>query len=379
MNVIYLPGFVTASESYKASDAVGYGHSTSDVFAKYLPKLGVNLTSYDDKTHNHDENVEVRRLRWIYRSYEWLIDEVRQKEYDAVMIFHAFQQFPSDVKRILADLELRTPLVAYSLGSHWDPTDTFRSLYYPDHSMSDLGNLLCADRVLVVSRYFRDVVVNNVSKLSKNIAKKLDAKIRVVGLPLNTELLDNHKADKGFEGTSIIFNHTLLPSKNPFSFLKICSNLLKKYNDLLIIFTRGPERNTDQGTLSLLQTLAKQYPDRVTVGNTMPLSEYYSTLWRSDIQVSTATHETLGISTLEAMYTHNCCILPNRCSYPEVTDGYEQVLYGDEDEMLDKLSYFIENESERKRVSAELARRSLRFSPMNICPKVADVLEEVSV
>ncbi len=79
------------------------------------------------------------------------------------------------------------------------------------------------------------------------------------------------------------------------------------------------------------------------------------------------------------MYTHNCCILPNRCSYPEVTDGYEQVLYGDEDEMLEKLSYFIENESERKRVSAELAGRSLRFSPMNICPKVVDVLKEVSV
>jgi glycosyltransferase involved in cell wall biosynthesis len=379
MNVIYFPGFVTTSESYKASDAVGYGHTTNNVFAHYLPKLGVNLTSYNDETLNHDENIEVRRLRWIYRSYEWLLDAVRQKEYGAIMIFHGFQQFASDVKRIIADLELRTPLVAYSHGSHLDPTDMFRSLYYPDHSMSDLGNLLCADRVLVVSRYFRDVLVNNVSKLSKNIATELDTKLRVVGLPLNTELLDRYKADKGFERTSIIFNHALLPSKNPFSFLKICSKLLQKYNDLVIIFTRGPERNTDSGTLSRLQTLVRKYPNGVIVRNTMPLSEYYSTLWRSDIQVSTATHESLGISTLEAMYTHNCCILPNRCSYPEITDGYEQVLYGDEDEMLEKLSYFIENESERKRVSAELAGRSLRFSPMNICPKVVDVLKEVSV
>ena len=192
MNIVHLPGFVT-TESYKASDAVGYGYTTNDVFEQYLPKLGVNLASYQrpsyEKTLSH-EDIEVRRLRWIYHSYEWLIGELSQRKSDAVLIFHSFQQFPSEVKRIILDLGLSTPLVAYTLGSHWDPTDTFRFSYYPNHSLSDLGSLLCADRVLVVSRYFRDVLVRNVSKLSNEIARELDQKLRVVGLPLNTRLLD---------------------------------------------------------------------------------------------------------------------------------------------------------------------------------------------
>jgi hypothetical protein len=48
----------------------------------------------------------------------------------------------------------------------------------------------------------------------------------------------------------------------------------------------------------------------VLLGNDMRLGDYYWALWMADIQVSTATHESLDVSTLEAMYTGNCCILP---------------------------------------------------------------------
>ena len=93
-------------------------------------------------------------------------------------------------------------MITYTHSSHWDPTDTFRFIHYPDHLISDLGNLLCADRVLVVSKYFQNVLFNNVGKLSQSIAQDLDVRIRIVGLPLNTELLDKQKVDSSFDNTT---------------------------------------------------------------------------------------------------------------------------------------------------------------------------------
>ena len=76
----------------------------------------------------------------------------------------------------------------------------------------------------------------------------------------------------------------------------------------------------------------------------MPLDEYYQALWAADLQVSTATHESLGVSTLEAMYTDNCCILPRLGSYPEICNGNPDVLYElGEAQLEEKLCYFLEH------------------------------------
>jgi hypothetical protein len=78
----------------------------------------------------------------------------------------------------------------------------------------------------------------------------------------------------------------------------------------------------------------------------MSLAEYYATLWASSIQVSTARHESLGIATLEAMYMNNCCLLPNRQSYPEITGGLG--LYTSDDELLQMLKTYICDDASRQ-------------------------------
>ena len=68
----------------------------------------------------------------------------------------------------------------------------------------------------------------------------------------------------------------------------------------------------------------------------MALDDYYRALWMSDLQVSTASHESLGVSTLEAMYTENCCILPRVGSYPEICGNHSEILYDFGEEALEE-------------------------------------------
>jgi hypothetical protein len=80
----------------------------------------------------------------------------------------------------------------------------------------------------------------------------------------------------------------------------------------------------------------------------MPLDEYFEALWAADLQVSTATHESLGVSTLEAMYTGNCSLLPRVGSYPETCDGHSDVLYKPgEGPLEERLRWFLEHPGHR--------------------------------
>jgi glycosyltransferase involved in cell wall biosynthesis len=114
------------------------------------------------------------------------------------------------------------------------------------------------------------------------------------------------------------------------------------------------------------------------LGAAYALPEYFRLLWKSDFQISTALHEGLGIATLEAMYTDNCCLHPDRCSYPEITSGLPDILYRSPEELLDKLDYFLKSEGARQEVAVELRRQSLHYSPEKVASQLASVFSELA-
>ncbi len=77
------------------------------------------------------------------------------------------------------------------------------------------------------------------------------------------------------------------------------------------------------------------------------------------------------------MYAHNCCLLPNRCSYPEITGGLEDVLCSSTEELLDKLDYYLKNEAARRQVAQTLHQRSLRYTPEEVAARLVAVLSEL--
>ncbi|MEP6599481.1 MAG: glycosyltransferase family 4 protein [Actinomycetota bacterium] len=375
--VLYLDGYTVPAEQSEptdaapSSDAIGYGISASSAIRSGLRAAGWDVVR--PKIAAPDDNDErVSRLRWLLSSYDAVLGVLSASPPDVVFSFHAFSTFPVEIRRMLLDLGLDLPLVGYTHGSHWDPTDTFRSQAYPRMELLDLANLHVLDRILLVSDYLRATLWRTIAAFNEPLAKFLDAKSEVVGLPLDVERIDACRTDERGARITVVFNHAPVASKNPELFVRVMRRVLPRY-DVQVLFTRRFPPMQAGG--AAVAALAEHFPEQVTLGNNLPLPEYYRALWMADLQVSTATHESLGVSTLEAMHTGTCCILPRIGSYPEITGEHPDVLYEPgEGQLEERLRYFLEHPDRRHAVAADLQRAATRYAPAVVVPRIADVL-----
>lgn len=276
---------------------------------------------------------------------------------------------------MMLDLGRVVPVVAYTHGSHWDPTDTVRSVSYPRLELADLANLHVLDRLLLVSEYMRTTLRSTIERLDRSVAASIDARSRVVGLPIATSLLERSRTTDRFPRPTIVFNHAPVVSKQPAVFAGVARRLLQR-RDVGVVVTRT-FTPSDPGGPGILQ-LAEQFPDRVTLAGDLPIPDYYRILWMADLQVSTATHESLGVATLEAMYARTCCVLPRLGSYPEITGGESAALYEPGEAGLEeRVEHLLDRPDERDRIAARLADRARRYAPDVVADGVADVLCDV--
>ncbi len=371
LRILFFQGFVSRDQEYKASDAVGYGITVADAVADELPRHGVQVRRVEPETPEGLADIERRRLAWILGGYQAIL-RIPPEEYDAVFIFHIFQQFPQEMRRIFADLGIGAAVTGYTHGSHWDPTDEYRFIHYPGMEVTDLGNFLAMDRICVVSEYFRQKLISNLSDWQPEVARQVEERLRTVGLPINTNAIDAARTDETLPRPTIVFNHSLVPSKEPGLFLDAAERALAAH-DCHVVITRDVQGTEVEGRITQLQ---QRFPGRLDVGGTLSLEDYFRLLWQADIQVSTARHETFGVSTVEAMYTGNCCLLPDQASYPEITGNYRDALYRTPEELFERLDHYLHDAEDRRRVAGELRQRALRFAPRQVVPRIAEVIAE---
>jgi len=351
----------------RASDALGFGVTCSTALVAGLRRHGLHvdaITALGEGGHT----------AWVARSLVAFEKAVTSTDYDALLAFHAFWPFCADLRRILDDNGRRCPLVAYTHGSHWDPTDLFRYERYPALRWADLGNLLAADRVLVVSRYMRDTLVDTVRAESEGAGRELAAKIRCVGLPLDLRRIDAAHRDRKDGPATVVFNHAPIAAKQPGLFFDVAAELLQQTSACILVTRHiGP----DSPWSGQVENLCRAYPGRLILGGDLPIDNYYAALWTSRIQVSTASHESLGVATLEAMATGNCCLLPRIGAYPEIADGDPAVLYEDPDDLLSRLILLAGSADRQASIAAaHTARVRTLYSPERVAGAVRDVLIE---
>jgi glycosyltransferase involved in cell wall biosynthesis len=378
--VLYLDGYTVPADRVASdgrapsSDAIGYGITASTAIRGGLRATGFDVVT-PEVTVPGDDDGRVARLRWLLSSYAGALDVLSASPPDVVFSFHAFTTFPTEIRRMLLDLGLRVPMVGYTHGSHWDPTDSFRFEAYPRMELLDLANLQALDRVLLVSDCLRATLWETISAFNAPLAASLDAKYEVVGLPLDVDRIDACRTDERCARPTVVFNHAPVASKNPDLFVRVIRRLLPRH-DLQVLFTRRFAPTQAGG--AAVAALAAEFPEQVVLGNDLPLPEYYRALWMADLQVSTATHESLGVSTLEAMYTGTCCVLPRLGSYPEITGGHPDALYDlGEGQLEERLTWFLEHPDRRQAVAADLQRAAARYTPAVVVPRIADVLRAV--
>lgn len=99
--------------------------------------------------------------------------------------------------------------------------------------------------------------------------------------------------------------------------------------------------------------------ERIIHFGTATDAEYPALLARADIVVSSARHEFFGVAVLEAIAAGALPLLPDRLSYPELVPSASPFLYGDHDQLVDRLAWAITHPDGR-RIAAAQARGHLR-------------------
>ncbi|WP_334581268.1 glycosyltransferase family protein [Streptomyces sp. B21-108] len=167
------------------------------------------------------------------------------------------------------------------------------------------------------------------------------------------------------------------PAKRPELFVTAADEVLRRTSARIVVTRHFPA--TAPGGAALRE-LGRRHPGRVTLGEDLPLDDYFRTLWRSDIQVSTVLHESLGVATLEAMATGNCPLLPATGAYPEIAAGDPDVLYDRPEDVADRLCALVTDPARRRRTAhRHSARTRATYAPERVAGAVRQVLEEVVV
>ncbi len=376
--VLYLDGYTVPDPKVgvPSSDAIGYGITASATIRDGLAALGLDVVRPRLDPSPAGLGGPEERVSWILSNYRGVLRELVEDTPDVIFCFHIFSVFPVEIRRMLLDLGLSIPIVGYTHGSHWDPTDTFRFETYPGMEVLDLANLHVLDRVLLVSEYMRTTLRSTIGAFNTPLAEHVDAHAAVVGLPLAVDRIDTCRTGRRFPRPTVVFNHAPVSSKNPELFARVMTRLLP-HHDVAVLITRDFAPWQPGG--EAIAELAARFPEQVVLGRDMPLDEYYEALWAADLQVSTATHESLGVSTLEAMYTANCCVLPRLGSYPEICDGHPDVLYElGEGPLEERLRYFLEHPERRRAVASELQRMTARYHPRAAVQKISEEVLDVA-
>lgn len=367
--VLFLDTYTDPTFKSISSPEIGYGLSCASAVKYGLRELGFPVVECCMPPLARQS-----KLQWIYQCYDNLNKLAPQKT-DVCFLFHSLIHFPGEVRRLVNHhTRVGCPILGYTHGSHWDPTDTIRSASNPGLTFQDLANLLTYDRLLIVSEYYRALLRRQLEPLGSMVLDRFDAIARVVGLPIDTVSLDTmrpqHPKRRSTDAVHVIFNHALRPPKQPELALSVLDTVLAKFDRCVVHMTRAYDASMPTG--HLIQTLKVKYPRRFLCHDTLPLRDYYKLLWQCDIQFSTAAHESFGVATVEAMYAENACFTPARLAYPEVTAGIGN--YGDLDELLSLIGRAILDFDFRNAIVVSQKRLATRYAPSSIAHNIQSII-----
>jgi glycosyltransferase involved in cell wall biosynthesis len=325
---------------HASSDSIGYGVTSSGAL-----QAALQTRLEDDLTI-----VEGGPQAGLPDSPEWqanqlarVVAHVRIHNPEVILVFHASHPDTASMRRCLDLIGYRGKLAAYTHGSHWDPTDTFRSERHPKLRWADLGNLMALDHILCVSTHIRETILSQLSAKAPSAALQFKGKSDVVGLPVAMEFLDSLRHENRAETPTLLFNHSFTGGKAALRFLRALPGVFAAVPDLLVHITRGPLPATEE--MRALQELAN---DNCLVHHGLSREQYAWLLWRCTHQVSVATHETFGVATLEAMAVGVAALAPRAEVYPELLGAVPDCMYDPEADLTPLLAGFLLQDDARR-------------------------------
>jgi glycosyltransferase involved in cell wall biosynthesis len=348
---------------------IGFGRTSSSALVKALIDTGLTV-HIAPASHSHPGSSR-QAAQWLYDGYIEILDAVDRLRPSAILLFHSFSHFAAELRRSLFDLGLNTPIATFAHGSHWDVTDRFRAQHYPGLELAELANFTSVDRLYCPSKYMRRTIFASIERLNPTLRQSLEPRTKVLGIPVPPLVDPQSLPPKRNSIIQLIYNHSLIPSKRPDVFVKAALHLLGKYKDLRIVITRDPQDTWGDEVVAPLRV------PRVTFAGNLSIENYHRYLVTSDIQISTAEHEGLGVSTLEAMSAGVCCLVPNRGSYPELMARTPEALYdGSLDGLIGIAEQYIQSAGARSGLASRQQKASTAWSAVNIARILLDDMNQ---
>ena len=223
--------------------------------------------------------------------------------------------------------------------------------------LTSIYSALCTDRLVFNSRYNRDTFFSGANSLlnrmpdgtSKDLLMHLPELMEVIPVPLTDKALPLN-IPKDNCCIEIIWNHRWEYDKQPqvfFSALELLINAGIQFK----VHVMGQQFREEPACFSQFKEKHGEY---IETWGYQDSDQYYKTLEKGHLVVSTALHDFQGLGMLEAIQ-HGCTpVAPNRVAYPEYIP--EELMYSvntnddaiDESQQLfDKLTSLIANPNTR--------------------------------
>lgn len=258
-----------------------------------------------------------------------------------------------------------------------------------EHALTDIKNVLIADRTLFNSAFHRDTFLSAADSVLKGIPEfdtqvesqrlRDTSTVMYPGIEHNFGTHNAESADSDTElgsGPVILWNHRWEPDKQPHIFRRALEKLHEQGMAFRLILLgehalgeqSGPNEQSGPKWKPNpdFEALCAQFGSRVIyAGYAQDRAEYFRLLQQGDIVMSTAVQENFGLSMLQAIDAGCWPLAPTRLAYPEIlpAEVHEDCLYNGTKELI------------RKTVRLGAARRALQGTQGPQGPQSAQAMQ----
>ena len=323
-----------------------------------LEYIGVSETpeSYITPALKHSYSIPVH-VKKIHE-HEFVIESIKAgKEEESLLInlsgseniFKKVQEFMFRANRYASELEfdlihahdwLTYPagMIAKAISnkkliSHIHATEFDRAGGVGDDRIHKIeySGMTYADKVIAVSRYTAEMVI---SRYRIDTGK--------IGIVHNAYIMDTDTScvkDRLFSGPTILFLGRITLQKGPDYFISVAKRILEEYPDARFIMA-----GTGDMARSMIHKSAKmKLKHRFLFTGFLNRHEVDSILRAVDIYIMPSVSEPFGIAPLEAMAYGVTAVISKQSGVAEVVKNAYKVDFWNIDEMVEKISYLIEN------------------------------------
>ena len=273
-------------------------------------------------------------------SIAYLFQEKKIKNGDKFFIYD-LEFWGIEALRLMAQMnKIDIKIYTFLHAASYTREDAFE-VAAPYQKYTEVGWIALCDKVFVGSEYHKQAFTER--RLKPVGAELLAGKIVVTGNPVFKDEYDVFPDIK--KKNQVIISNRFDWEKRPNLSLDFCYLLKKKHPTWSFIVTTGNEqlKSNKKWLLDYARELEKD--GIIEVYENLDKPAYHHLLASSKVMLTNSIEENFGYCVIESLIYNTYPLCPNKCSHPELVSYNKNMLFDDEDEIVEKVEFLMQNEN----------------------------------